>query len=289
MKESITLVFKRFLFVFGFYFVLRFIFFTYNIENYRNIDNAEILSAFLLGIRFDISAIIKLNGIFFLIWLMPLRIFNYGIAAKLIRFLFYSVNILFFILNLVDSELINFTGQRLTVNFFTITKDIDNQLSQLIRYYWFIALMCLLFIFVFVKYFPVKKESYLYDTRKTGFYVYVASTLVTIFLFGLGARGGLQNKPLRPAHAFRYSHSELGNLVLNSTFTLLKMSGVGEQKKVIFIDEKEMLANLLRDRKNHFSKWSKHQNVVIFIMESFALEFISGANSENGYTPFFIN
>lgn len=286
MQCTSKIVAKRFIFLFVAYFLLRMFFYLHNFSHYESIAFREIVSAFLMGARYDVAAILKINLVFFILWMTPWPALHKGFFAKFIFTLFTLVNFVFFSFNTIDAELISFSGQRLTMNYLSITQDINNQWGQLVRYYWFITIFTLFFFFIFFWYFPNKPEDQLNLKAQN-----LKLNFILIFLFValsvVGVRGGLQNKPLRTAHAFAYTSEELGNLALNSSFTFLNNIGKAAQKKINFMSGEEAVALLSRDRTPHFSKkWSRPQNVLIIIVESLALEFVGAANNGKGYTPF---
>ncbi len=285
MKATIFLVLKRLAYLALAYFFLRCFYLAYNWSSFQNESIWQLISVFFLGLRFDISTIIKVNAVFFLFWLFPVRVFHEGWFAKILFTLFAGVNIAFFWLNAIDAELVHFSGQRLTVNYFEMANDIRNQFGQLLLYYWVPALFIAIFCMLFWRFIP--RDSWNIIQLAVFRKVDLIFTFVFLVFLVVGVRGGLQNKPLRPPHAFSYGRDELGHLALNSTFTFLNSIGKASQTKIHFLTDIEVDAILKRDRTAHFKNfWSKPQNVVIIMVESLALEFVSAANKGVGYTPF---
>ncbi|MCB0350627.1 MAG: sulfatase-like hydrolase/transferase, partial [Bdellovibrionales bacterium] len=284
MKNTLRFVMARFLSLVFIYFLIRVFYQVYNHASFESVPLGDLFAVYLSGTRFDISAILKLNAIFFVIWLIPHPAIHSGLFAKILNVLFLSLNIVFIFAGAADAELIHFSGQRLTLNYFAIAGDIENQIGQLIQYYWLPTLITCTIAALFV-WIPVKSPTEFQPINSSPL------RLLTLFLFtffiALGVRGGFQNKPLRPAHAFTYSNAELGQLALNSTFTILQSSGKKAQNKISFMPESEVEKHLIRDRTPHFKNfWPKKQNVVIIIVESLALEYMGAANDGHGYTPF---
>lgn len=284
MKSHFILTTKRLLFLFALYTFFRIYFFIYNFADYKDIPSAEVLRSFFMGTRFDWAAIFILNGFFFIIWLLPFQQVHRGIMGRSLMLLFCVVNIICAAMNLADAELIHFSGQKLTLNYFKIAEDIRHQSLQLIYHYWFTALLVVFSGFLIVRYFP-KYNGEEYQKR---WHHYGLVTLVFLLTAGFGIRGGLQNKPLREAHAYSFSNNQLGHLAINSTFTFLRSLKSKSQQKLNFYSDDEISKILKRDRTAHFkNKWREPQNVVIIILESWALEFVGAANGGAGYTPFF--
>jgi phosphoglycerol transferase MdoB-like AlkP superfamily enzyme len=113
---------------------------------------------------------------------------------------------------------------------------------------------------------------------------------MSVVICVLCVRGGLQVKPLSPTHAFADQDENLGQLSLNSCFTILKSLDQKKLKRVsIFKTDKEareiVLARQVTREKKEFGDF-KGSNVLIILVESLSLEY-TGALGGKSYTPFF--
>ena len=131
------------------YSLLRIGFYFYHLPTYRLFTQEDIFQSFLIGIRFDIAAILLVNT--------PVIILSF-ISTQKPTFLFFE-RLLFILLNSIamliavdDFELFHFMGKRLSYDLFVITDDIFDQLPQLILNFWYLPLVAILFGFVFYQF-----------------------------------------------------------------------------------------------------------------------------------------
>lgn len=109
--------------------------------------------------------------------------------------------------------------------------------------------------------------------------------VLLLLMLTVAARGGLQLKPLKTTNAFIFSHEALGVLSLNTTFTLLRTNkGEELKKRSYFIDESEI--GEILPAPVVWPHAPTHENVVLIVLESFALEFMGLPHEGKGYTPF---
>jgi phosphoglycerol transferase MdoB-like AlkP superfamily enzyme len=116
-----------------------------------------------------------------------------------------------------------------------------------------------------------------------------SGTCFALFMIlAIGARGGLQKKPIGFAHAQIFSLPMMNNLVLNSSFTILQtVKRKSLERSEFFESQEQMLAAM----NGHLPGPSllegfrpkQKQNIVLIILESFALEYMGPGD---GYAPF---
>jgi phosphoglycerol transferase MdoB-like AlkP superfamily enzyme len=280
-----VLSFRRILLLVGIYSGLRLVYFIYNQNLLHDENTAEVFLAFLNGVRFDVYALVALNLLFIALWFLPARWQVKKVWRSTVDVVFVGVNTLLIALNLVDIELINFNSRRLTPVFFTLTQDVGGQLPQLIAYYWWLALS-IIALGCLVSYLMPKVSLQAPDQislKNQKFFIFI----FVFFLF-FSFRGGLI-QPLTQAAAFEGS-PDIGHLALNTTFTFVKWRPTPVQTFSFFSSE-EM--NEILEQRMHLQESSseltslKPKNVVIIILESFALEYMGEiANGRPGYTPF---
>ncbi|MGN6645120.1 MAG: LTA synthase family protein [Cytophaga sp.] len=281
-------LFTRFLFLLILFSLCRLLFYLFYSNQFDNCTNEQIIHAFLLGLRFDISILLAFNVVFILL----LAIGRFFEIPKLLFFtgkiLFVLVNTMLICLNLIDLEYFAFTGKRTGIEILGIKDDIGNQFSQLVLNYWHIALLAfVLFLWILlrtlrIKYKPVKSQRpVLYFA--IGYAVFIGIAVI-------GIRGGFQLKPLRPNLAFSVEPGKLGNVVLNTPFNIFMTVGLETIEPVYYYnDPKEVSAVLAawNSQKNTLLPQHKTpQNVVIIILESFSSEYMGINNPYEGYTPF---
>lgn len=267
---------KRVLFLLVPYSILRIGFYFYHLNIYKQFTQEEIFQSFLLGIRFDISAILLVNAVIVLLSSIPS--FNH-IFLKFERFLFILLNTAAFIVAIDDYELFLYLGKRLSFDLFLITDDILQQLPQLLLHYWYLPLIAIAFGVAFYffdrRYFSIK-------TKKITWFSYLTSILLFAITF-VGIRGGLQHKSINVQSAFVQGKNELGHLVLNSPYHFLRTLKNKPIQNVKYFASDDEAKNIILNRRELRDgiRGVKNANVVLIILESFASEYV-----EKGYAPF---
>ena len=281
-----------FLLVLFLFFFLRLFFFWNNYENFQDITSAQILISFFQGLRFDAASILMTNLPVFVILLLPNviykslpRFFNTFSSA-----LFVFVNVMNLLINMGDSEYYKFIGRRLTAGTFVIFEDMQAQFLSTITYYWKLGLVFLFAATFFIL--AVKKINKYTQKRdlSNAVYSYINSVFLYMVFAGftvLGIRSGFDVRPLSPGHAFIGRSYNEGNLVLNSSFTLLRSLGRTIIEPYNFFNKTDDYIPFLEDLTlSAIPRKNNNKNIVLIIMESFNLSYMSFPNSYKGYTPF---
>ncbi len=278
-----------------FYLFARMEFLIWNWPHYKSKENLDILWAFFLGFRFDISAICMS--------LVPVILWSFWPwsekrhrAWETVAFWLYAPFFLaFMIMNLGDTEFINFVGRRFSYDALFVVGEMDSKLAGILGSYWHLAVInfSAMGFFVWAVWKILHRPSrriYLFSSSREIPYYIIAVFLVLVTVV-IGIRGGLQKKPLNIVNAHVFVAPILNNLILNSTFTFIKSYGAESlSHDVYFADRNEMLSHL-----NGASKvpsllsgrrMKKSQNVVVIILESFSLEYMGEVNGGKGFTPF---
>jgi len=254
---------------------------------YNNFDSfypVKILE-FLEGIRFDLSAIIYINIPLFLLLLSPLNFKSKKNYKPLINIIFYITNIPFLILNNIDIEYYKFTQKRSTSDFIQLIQlgtDINNLIPIYLKKFWLISIFTLIQIWIIlkIKEIPNIKPLNNFKTISNSFLVFLFSASLLV----VGARGGIQLKPINPINAGELSNSKNSNLILNTPFCLLQSINKNELEKLHYYDQNKINSyynNLIEKTRGNLIR----KNIVILIMESYSKEFI-GFYNESGFTPF---
>lgn len=269
---------KSLAFAFLFFPLTRLLFFVFNLDYFNNCDYIEILTAFLYGLRFDFSTLLIVNAFYIIFSVIPFRKRWYRFFLKIV----YTVSNMFFLgVNVVDVEFFKFIGKKITVNIFEMSSDIGDQAFQLAGNYWYLALIILAIGHLLFHNSPEYKEGFMeknispFKTLPFGF--------VLIVITFIGIRGGLQMRSISPKQAYIFDKYELGNLALNSSYTLIRSL---EAKKITTIKhfkndlEAKTFIQSVRSF-DHNLKDSSKSNVMIIILESFSQEYF-----DKGYMPF---
>lgn len=276
----------------AFYTVERIQFLLWNWSFFQKQPLSDILLAFVYGLRFDLSAISILGALpFFVFWLVQIvwrkRLSVQGQVALLLLFLAFQLPTM--VINLGDAEFINFLGRRYTFDALFFMREVPGKFWSLLTFYWKLNLInvSILLLYSGLCLFAIPrivKRAQPPGFRKTlliGFLIFVC--------LGVAVRGGLQKKPINFAHAQLFLNPSMNNLVLNSSFTFIQTIRRQSLPREKFFSNEEMLSWLKRglDGKSLLEGHRPQKpNIVLIILESFALEYMGRPNGGQGYTPF---
>ncbi|MCX6116310.1 MAG: sulfatase-like hydrolase/transferase [Proteobacteria bacterium] len=285
--------------------LLRLMFFALNVSTLGAISGSEIITGFLVGLRFDAAIIATLNGP--LIILHYFRKFLHDLRWRkgfddFVSVLFIFKEIPLIVVGIGDANLFPFTGRRANLELLDLSKDLGNQSIGLLWQYWYLTLLGIALVFFFALFtwqqdhspshrralrihLPFKLPRYISDN--------ILKKIIFLIIFIICARGGLQKKPLAPAHAFAWQPSVLSNLILNPGMNLLRSpprEQISHHKD--FNSYEELLSYisppwiLNPENANAISKPQLQRNFVIIIVESLGSEYVGFLNNGKGYTPF---
>lgn len=262
----------------------RILFFIYHFNLFNSASGNEIFKSFLIGIRFDLSAVMMLSGLFLILLNLPgkFKFSNYYILFVLsLYFIFIVIGLLIFA---GDIYYYDFAKRRLSYEIFNLFKTIPELITIIIKTYLFaligFVILILLFGYIWYKYVPRTKFKYRYNVLNDILYFIILVGLIFILI-----RGGFQLKPLRESYAFRGDNLALGHLTLNPVFTVIRTLNRGDIQDYKFLNDnesKKTVRELIKDKNEEFkndeyplmrAKYyglgeKKRMNIVIFVMES---------------------
>ena len=194
----------------------RVLFYLFNTDDFET----NILNSFLEGIRFDISSLLYINILLLLFLLFPVNLREKKTYKKLTNYIFYLTNIPFLLVNNVDIEYFKFSQKRTTSDIFDYLSlgqgsDAMEIIPQYLTDYWHVTL-----IIIIQLYFLFKIKHIPYERIKN-YPLSIGLLLISVAIFILGARGGIQLKPIKTIDAGMWSETENSILVLNSPFCVL--------------------------------------------------------------------
>lgn len=289
----LLLFFSAFCLTWLFYSLERLQFVFWNWSFFKNQVWTDILWAFVKALRFDLSAVSLLAALPFLVFVFTALIRREQLSLRSQRWLlglFVLFQIPTMVLNLGDAEFINFLGRRYTFDALFFFREIPGKFWQLTFYYWHLNLINLSILsaygFLCVNWLP--RQAWLQRSlsrKKSG----ALGAVLFVGLF-VGARGGLQSKPINFAHAQSFLSPMMNNVVLNSSFTFLQTIKRQSLPRDHYFSNEEMLAVLKQGLTGPSLLQAENRplkpNIVLIILESFSLEFVGHANGGKGYTPF---
>ena len=113
------------------YTISRLLFLALNFQSYIQLPLRELGLAFLVGGRFDIAAICRINAPFIVLSLLPFGFVDKSWYRGCLKAVFLIANVPFVLLNVVDYEYFKFTGQRSSLSLLDMGRDISDQIGQL--------------------------------------------------------------------------------------------------------------------------------------------------------------
>lgn len=197
--------------------VLRFVFYFTLSDQFSGVDALTVLISFVHGMRFDLSAILYVNALFFL-FICVERIRISRITAVIFAFL----NSFYVALNLSDVDFYLAYGKKLDISFFTAVQGTKSGvfLSMLQVYGDVIIALCFSFIlFYLFQRLIFSKHKAEFSIKKYGVYL-----LVVLVLSFLGIRGGLQKRVLGKQHAMLYAggNTAVAHMTSNTVHNLIR-------------------------------------------------------------------
>ena len=250
------------------------------------------------GFRFDTSAIFYTNALVILLYLFPLHFKETRWFRMLTKWLYVIINSIAIFANLADSVFFEFRKHRSSMALFQEFQG-DNNIGGIvgveIASHWYFVILAALMIFFLWKCYrfpgtPVKPRKRYYVTQ-------IVTLLLITPIAVCGMRGNTFLTATRPisvnyAHKFVTEPIQTG-IVLNTPFSMIRtVNQIAVQTPRLFESEEELEAVYSPLHIPANSLTVRKKNIVIFIVESFAQEFVGALNKDldngtyKGYTPF---
>lgn len=292
----IILLVKRLAIAFLLFFFGRLFFLLLNLSHFSYLGVYDTIRLFIFGMRFDMSVIAYSNLPVIILHIIPGGKFKYNKWYQgFIKYYFLFVNSLLLLINLSDARFFDFTLKRSTAFMLTFLKtstDVPLLIPRFIIDYWYVPVTWLVLSAL---------AWYLYsltDNKRKGpvpakgnklknISYQALAFIILLALSVVGARGGMQPKPLAILNASQYSSAKDAPLVLNTPFTVMKTlkykSFVVEEYYPL--DECQKIYPTLHQYDYSDTSFKKI-NIVILVLESFSREYSGYLNHYKGYTPF---
>jgi phosphoglycerol transferase MdoB-like AlkP superfamily enzyme len=291
---------KRLSLVLLFLLISRLAFYLYNQYLFPGVEWENMLTIFMGGIRFDLSALFYLNGIYLFLALLPFPFVFSGIYQYLLKILFVLFNAAGFFFQLFDFIFFRTRLRRIDFTFFTEFAGDKNLgyifLEGLRQYVLFFFIWVLLVIVLWFLYGRIKYPSIPPFTFR--FFAIRTVVLCLILLTSVAAiRGGTDRttRPITLGNATAYVSRPIeAAIVLNTPFCIIRTLGKSDIIKLSFFKDREEMARIyspvhVKDSALIDSEeQTARKNVVVFILESFSREYIGYLNSPRmqTFTPF---
>ena len=280
-------------------FLSRILFYVFNLGYFSNLAVSDAMRLFVIGLRFDLSAVLIINAPFILMNTVPFKFRYNRIYQGIANGYFYLINTFALMTNFGDTIYFRFTLKRLTADIFNyvgVGGDFDKLIPQFLRDFWYIAFIWILFvailIFVGTRFSVVSQGA-----RKKGFdFKFLAiNTIVFLIIVTLsivGIRGGLQLRPIGLVTAGNYTSAKYMPLVLNTPFSIAKTVNKETLKTVTIYKKETELIKVYSPVHQGKTTGFKDMNVMIIMLESVSREHIGSLNRSlddgryQGFTPF---
>ncbi|TRX62813.1 LTA synthase family protein [Carboxylicivirga sp. M1479] len=298
-NEYIVLLY-RLLLIMLFYSAFRILFYAFNASFFPNITPISFLTILKGGLKFDLSALLYLNGLYAILYLLPLPFKFNKTYQKILKVTFLTFNGIGLALNSIDLIYYRFILKRTTYNVLNILENETNMAKlwgQFLIDYWYVAIIFIASIYLLSKLYSLfEPKKFKFSNR----WYYPAISVLALVLFSgfsiIGMRGGYRHstRPINMANAGKYVNTpdEMA-LVLNTPFCVIRTWNKKNFTAYNYFKSEEELKKIydpvvvVKESQNKNKK-----NIVVFILESFNREFLGSFNThlENGnykgYTPF---
>jgi phosphoglycerol transferase MdoB-like AlkP superfamily enzyme len=281
------------------FFLSRIFFYIFNFSYFSGLGFVELMKIFIIGLRFDISAIIIINAPFIILNSVPFRFRSGKVYQGFTNAYFYIINSIGLMANFVDLIYFRFTLKRTTADIFSylgVGGDFNKLIPQFLKDFWYVLVLWLIFVGILVWFslrFKVKSGG---GKGKGGNFKYYFINgflfVVIMFISVIGIRGGWQLRPISLITAGNYTSAKYVPLLLNTPFSIAKTAGNETLKTVKYFTRENELAKIYSPVHKGKNSTPRKCNVMIIILESGSLEHIGSLNKDledgkyKGFTPF---
>jgi len=227
------------------YFLLRLGFYALNKDLFADVDMPRLLPMLAGGVRFDVVALLYLNILYILMWVVPVPFKFKPWWQRIAKYLFVITNSIGVALNLIDMAYYPFTLKRTTA---TVVEQFRNEtnygqlLGDFLVEYWFLLIVFVLLIYVLIRLITFFKIAR--PTLGWKFYaLHTVGMLAVAFLFVGGVRGGWAHstRPITLSNAGDYVQSpEEMSIVLTTPFAMMKSLEAVYLREVYYYTPQEL-------------------------------------------------
>lgn len=289
----------RLLLAFFFYFIARTLFYVYNTD-LLNVDSTkQFLTLAYHGLTFDRMAIFYVNSLFIIMSILPLFINTKKGYQKAVFYAYIIPNLIAYSTNFIDFIYYRFIYARTTIAVFDSLEHETNKGKLFFNFlinYWHVFALCILLCAAWVYLYGKVKfnEPLKVEAKKPYWFSTAIITVIVAVGFVAGVRGDLKKttRPLNIIDANReVTKPEHADIVLNTPFAILRTIGKTSFKKADYMNESTLLKNVSAIKQYNTNQAST-PNIVLFITESYAREYIGAFNKDmnipnfKSYTPF---
>ncbi|MGE5394537.1 MAG: LTA synthase family protein [Candidatus Saccharibacteria bacterium] len=282
------------------YAVCRILFYLFNTSFFPKVTFSSFLTILKGGMMFDISALLYLNVVYILLFLLPFHFTFSKWYERMLKSLFMVVNGVGIAFNLIDIVYYRYILKRTTASTFDVAAFDAGNGKLILRFFydfWYIPLMLVVLLYALSKLYSFLQPRPFKFRHPV---VYFLSGLPVIALSAgliiMGMRGGWRHSTrpitMNNAGAFVSTPEEMA-LVQNTPFCIMRTWGKKAFVHKTYFSSEEELSRVyspvhVPDRVGE----ARRDNVVIIILESFSRAFVGSLNPQypdprdRSYTPF---
>lgn len=244
--------------------------------------------AFVVGWRFDISSLVYANLPFIFFSLLPFSFRNHKYYQIFLFALFLVSNTLMLALEVPDIEYYKFAQRRSGVGEFNLAGDFIRLIPEFLASYWYLWLLLPVLVYGILRIY--RSRFWKITEVKSAWYWQIVIFILGLGLSVIGARGGIQLRPITPVGAgVLLKDARLIPLATNTTINFIFSFQQKALTQSEFFSDKELDSRFKLQRSYPSEKPFHKANVVLLIMESFGTEYISRQKDGKLYAPFFDN
>ncbi len=300
-KQEYKAFFYRIFLAYVFYFIARVLFVLYNYELLGSISVGTFFELYFHGMVFDTTAIMYANLLFIVLSVGPFYINTKPYFQKILFYVYFFCNLLLYATNFIDFIYFRFIMSRSTMSALESVQNEGNKLLLLgsfLKSYWHVFLLFFVLSYLWIR---LYKRINVVPEEVTKKLPYFLKSFGIFVVIGILVVGGIRSdfrystRPINLVDANRYVKESIhANIVLNTPFAIVRTINKKAVKKVHFFDSEEERLKYV-DPIKQYPKDSLNfdkPNVVVFILESYASEYIGAFNQDTpienykGYTPF---
>lgn len=250
---------------------------------------------------FDTSALLYLNALYVILFLLPFHFKFSNWYQKFLKWLFLITNGIGLAFNLIDIVYFRYILKRTTASMFDVAAFDAGNTNLIMRFFydfWYIPLMLAVLVFAIAKLYSLLNPKPL-KLKNQVFYFF--SGIPVIFVFGvlavIGMRGGWRHstRPINMNNAGAYVNApEEMAIVQNTPFCIFRTWGKKAFVHKKYFESEEELNKIyspIHQVPDSIGA-ARKDNVVVIILESFSRAFIGSLNPQyqdprdRSYTPF---
>jgi len=265
--------------------VARIVFYTFNHYLFPSHSVGELLTIFVAGWRFDLSALIYVNLLVIVGHILPFSFRSAGWYQKGLRWIFLLCNGIALAVELADIEFFRFTLRRTTINLADQANDVFSLLVTAVLDFWYFVVIFFVLMWIVYRLYLLTERTDL--PKSLPWIPQVLSMAIAIGLTILAARGGIQLFPIMPITAAQYvTDVRSAPLVSNTMLNIIHSVQQRDIKPFRFYSQPELDHQFTLQRKDKTPGAPNKQNIMILIMESHGKNMIGRYNDYEGFTPF---